>query len=79
MDLTSHPLQLFIPKGTGSWKSCLTLGIFLVGGGTGGRLQVLPGNFVVLEEAENQSKKSWRAYLADGIMAHMLCYAMLLC
>lgn len=54
MDLSSHPLQLFIPKGTGTWKSCFTLGIFLVGGGTGGRLQVLSGNFVMLEKAENQ-------------------------
>lgn len=79
MDLSSHPLQLFIPKGTGTWKSCFTLGIFLVGGGTGGRLQVLSGNFVMLEKAENQTERSWHAYLAGGIMAHLLCYALLPC
>lgn len=74
MDLTSHLLQLFIPKGTGSWESCFTFGIFLVGGGTGGRLQVLSGNFVVLEEAENQTQRSWHLYLAWHICFAMHCF-----
>lgn len=34
-------------------------------------------NFVVLEEAENQIEWSWHLYLAGGIRAHMLGYALL--
>lgn len=36
-------------------------------------------NFVMLEQAENQIESGWHPYLAGGIMAHMLFYALLPC
>lgn len=60
-------------------EKLLHLSDLLVGGGMGEGYKFSRDNFVLLEEAEKQIEWSWHPYLAGGIMAHMLCYALFPC